>query len=180
MQAVRLNQWLSVGANLGVLGGIILLIVELDQNSDLARLQLEDNRRSIFQQGEFAIYGDSGAEVWAKSVMDPASLSVSEIRILDAYLASNLNRSQAVHDLENAGLRESGAALQYMKSNLPYDFGNYYAQVWWKYEKQYWQRSGFAEKVDSVMAEISPTLNRTRILELQKEIAHIPPSQNGN
>lgn len=179
MQTVRLNQWLSVGANLGVLGGIILLIVELDQNSDLARLQLEDNRRSIFQQGEFAIYGDSGAEVWAKSVMDPASLSVSEIRILDAYLVSNLNRSQAVHGLENAGLRKSGAALQYMKSNLPYDFGNHYAQLWWKYEKQYWP-SGFVEKVDSVMAEISPTLNRTRILGLQRDIAHIPPAKNGN
>ena len=84
MQTVRLNQWLSIGANFGVLIGIILLIIELDQNSDLARLQLEDNRRTTFQQGEFAIYGERPADVWAKSVMDPASLSVSEIRILDA------------------------------------------------------------------------------------------------
>ena len=179
MQTVRLNQWLSVGANFGVLIGIILLIVELDQNSDLARLQLEDNRRTTFQQGEFAIYGERAAEVWAKSIMDPASLSVSEIRIMDAYLSSNLNRSNAVHDLEIAGLRESGAALQYLKENLPFDFGNHYAQAWWKHEKQYWD-SGFVEKVDSLIADISPTLNRTRILSLQSDIAHIAPAHNDN
>jgi hypothetical protein len=35
----RLTRWLTVGANLGVLVGIILLIVELDQNRDMMRAQ---------------------------------------------------------------------------------------------------------------------------------------------
>jgi len=35
----RLNKWLTLGANLGVLVGIILLIVELDQNRDMMRAQ---------------------------------------------------------------------------------------------------------------------------------------------
>ena len=35
----RLNRWLTLGANVGVLIGIILLVVELDQNRDMMRAQ---------------------------------------------------------------------------------------------------------------------------------------------
>ncbi len=35
----RLNRWLTLGANIGVLIGIILLIIELDQNRDMIRVQ---------------------------------------------------------------------------------------------------------------------------------------------
>lgn len=39
MNSDRLNRWLTLGANLGVLVGIVLLIVELDQNRDMMRAQ---------------------------------------------------------------------------------------------------------------------------------------------
>ncbi|MGI9249357.1 MAG: hypothetical protein ACR2QI_10100 [Woeseiaceae bacterium] len=39
MDSDRLARWLTVGANVGVLIGIILLIVELDQNRDMMRAQ---------------------------------------------------------------------------------------------------------------------------------------------
>jgi hypothetical protein len=39
MESDRLNRWLTLGANVGVLIGIILLIVELDQNRDMMRAQ---------------------------------------------------------------------------------------------------------------------------------------------
>ena len=39
MDSDRLNRWLTLGANLGVLVGIILLIVELDQNRDMIKSQ---------------------------------------------------------------------------------------------------------------------------------------------
>ncbi len=39
MDTDRLNRWLTLGANLGVLAGIILLILELDQNREMMRAQ---------------------------------------------------------------------------------------------------------------------------------------------
>ena len=39
MDSNKVNRWLTLGANLGVLIGIILLIVELDQNRDMMRAQ---------------------------------------------------------------------------------------------------------------------------------------------
>jgi len=47
----RINRWLTLGANLGVLVGIILLVVELDQNRDMMRSQI---RYEVFQ--DEAIY----------------------------------------------------------------------------------------------------------------------------
>jgi hypothetical protein len=40
----RLNRWLTLGANIGVLVGIALLLIELDQNSDLLRAQIHQAR----------------------------------------------------------------------------------------------------------------------------------------
>ena len=42
MESDRLNRWLTLGANVGVLIGIILLIIELDQNRDMMRAQIRN------------------------------------------------------------------------------------------------------------------------------------------
>ena len=44
----RLNRWLTLGANLGVLVGFILLIVEIEQNSDLVRAEIEQSRSESY------------------------------------------------------------------------------------------------------------------------------------
>ena len=44
MDSSKVNSWLSLGANFGVLIGLILLIIELDQNSDLTRAQIHQAR----------------------------------------------------------------------------------------------------------------------------------------
>ena len=40
MESNRLAQWLTIGANLGVLVGLLLLIAELKQNQDMMRAQI--------------------------------------------------------------------------------------------------------------------------------------------
>lgn len=37
MDAEKVNRWLTLGANLGVLVGIVLILTELNQNSELMR-----------------------------------------------------------------------------------------------------------------------------------------------
>ena len=46
MDSDRLNRWLALGANIGVLIGIILVVIELDQNRDMMRSQI---RYQVFQ-----------------------------------------------------------------------------------------------------------------------------------
>ena len=44
MKAEAINRWLTLGANLGVLVGIFLLVAELNQNSTLMRAQIFNDR----------------------------------------------------------------------------------------------------------------------------------------
>ncbi len=53
MDTDRLNRWLALGANFGVLIGIILLIIELDQNREMVRAQT----RNEISQGELIVLG---------------------------------------------------------------------------------------------------------------------------
>ncbi len=44
MNAESVNKWLTLSANIGVVFGLILLLVELYQNSDLVRAQIHQSR----------------------------------------------------------------------------------------------------------------------------------------
>ena len=44
MDSDGINKWLTLGANIGVLIGIVLLLIEIDQNSDLLKAQIHQAR----------------------------------------------------------------------------------------------------------------------------------------
>jgi len=44
MNTDNVNKWLTLSANIGVVLGLILLLIELDQNSDLVRAQVHQAR----------------------------------------------------------------------------------------------------------------------------------------
>ncbi len=44
MKADNVNKWLTLSANIGVVIGLVLLLIELDQNSDLLRAQIHQAR----------------------------------------------------------------------------------------------------------------------------------------
>ena len=48
MDTDRLNRWLTLGANVGVLCGLILLVFEINQNSELTRVQIEQSRSESY------------------------------------------------------------------------------------------------------------------------------------
>ncbi len=170
MDSDRLNRWLTLGANLGVLVGIIILAVEIRQNSSLARLQFSDDRRATWQQGELVLFGDSIAEVWEKSVLNPESLSLAETRILDAYLAFQLTNSSRVFELEKAGLLEVGATKQWMQGNLPFFFDTEFAKTWWEIEGRTWGDE-FVQLADPIILETTKNQSVNKLLRIQRETA---------
>ncbi len=67
MNSSKLDRWLTVGTNLSVLVGIVLLIVEINQNNELVRIQIEQARSDTYVawQREVAS-GDHVAPLFAK------------------------------------------------------------------------------------------------------------------
>ncbi len=52
MNADKVNTWLSLGANIGVVIGLMLLIVEIGQNTEMMRAQINQSRTdtALYQQ----------------------------------------------------------------------------------------------------------------------------------
>ena len=79
MDADRVNRWLTLGANIGTLIGLILVGFEIKQNSTLVRAQVVDSNFSDQQTWALSQVGEDSATVWAKSVEDPGSITLTDI-----------------------------------------------------------------------------------------------------
>ena len=56
MNTEKLNAWLSLGANIGVVFGLILLIVEIRQNTEMLRAQINQSRTDSAMSEQQATY----------------------------------------------------------------------------------------------------------------------------
>jgi hypothetical protein len=76
MEHERLSRWLNLGANVGIIVGIVFLIVELDQTNRIARYTAEIGWRS--QAIEINSNRIEHSETYAKLQSDEAELTPSE------------------------------------------------------------------------------------------------------
>ena len=67
MKSDRLNRWLTLGANLAVLVGIMLVLLELSQNADLMRAQVIQARiDQTASKYDSMIHSDYWPAIWSK------------------------------------------------------------------------------------------------------------------
>lgn len=127
----KLNDWLQVAANVGIVLGLLLVGVQLKQNADLLKTQLlyEESQRAI--ELETKVVGENGAEVWAKSITDPASLDLAEKRVIEAILWSFVEQLRASHMLAELGLLDDTEWRTRVTSDAAYYLANPYGRAWW-------------------------------------------------
>ena len=104
MDADRLGQWLTLGANIGILVGLVLVGMEIRQNSALTRAQLVDANFSDQQAQIMVRVGEDSAAAWARSIEDPGSLSLADIQIIEADLRATLLRLRRNAVMEEIGV----------------------------------------------------------------------------
>lgn len=150
MDTVKLNGWLQVLGNLGIVLGLVLVGVQLKQNSDLARIQLlfEESTRAI--EVESVIIGERGAEVWAKSIEHPESLTLDEMRIMEAILWSFLEGLRGTYRLAQLGLLTEEDWSNRVNNEVPFFFSDPYSRAWWK---------NFSEPGTDIPQELKAAIN---------------------
>jgi hypothetical protein len=97
MEPDKVNRWLTLGANIGVLIGIILLVVELNQNRDMIRAQ---TRNDISQQLSTRLQSLATNDQLASAVRrgrDGDELTVDEEFQVYLYLVANLRDWENIH-----------------------------------------------------------------------------------
>jgi len=74
MDGDKVNRWLTLSANIGVLIGIILILAELNQNADLMRAQMTQARGdNVLQTYREMMLSDHWVEIRAKGRATPST-----------------------------------------------------------------------------------------------------------
>jgi hypothetical protein len=140
MDSDRVTRWLTLAANIGVIVGIVFLVLEMRQNSDIAtaqvRLDYAAGWRSIDEQRQDEIF----AQVYAKSILSPDELSLSEVIQLDGYYTGVIDQMLSAHTASRAGLR-SGQFEDVARQVANGYFSNAYGQAWWQQARKMWSGS---------------------------------------
>jgi hypothetical protein len=169
MNKSRVVEWITIGTNLVVLAGLVLLVMEIRQNNNLAKLQALQERRISAQQAELQFYGPDISETWVKSIMEPENMTLPEIRAMDAYLVNQLFQAGHIWSLGQAGLMTEDESREWMLEEVEFYFSNTYGQVWWKVNGPNWSHlDGYDETVAS-MDENKTKREYEKIQRLLKE-----------
>jgi len=108
MKADHINRWLTLVANIGVIFGLILVALELQQNSELMRVQINQARAdSAMASNEHSFNSDYIPPILAK-IRQGEDLSVEErIRFVDYFRAMNRNQDNVLSQYDAGMLGEN-------------------------------------------------------------------------
>lgn len=172
----QVNDWMKVIGNLGVFAGLVLVALQMQQSNQIARAEQEAEASKAYQDLEIAMLGEHGAAAWVKSLMDPASMTLEEIKIVDSYLVNALNFLRRTQTREEAGLEPEGAFEAEIKSSTAFFFGNAFGRTWYEYEKvHHADNPDLIRYMDEALASHEENHTAKWLLRIQRDIQDLPP-----
>lgn len=130
MNVERLSSWLQIAANVGILGGLVLVGFQLHQNSEILQAQMMSaESRSVIDQ-EMQLVGEQGAAAWVSAMTDPGNVSAEHHRIMEAIYWSAIESWRHIDELASLGLADVDPRARVI-DEAPWYFGNTYGRAWW-------------------------------------------------
>lgn len=143
MRFNKLNDWLRVIADLGILVGIVLVLVQMNQNEDLMRSQIMNQYYDSYSSYEASFAGENLPAIWEKSVLDPENLTLAEMRALEAVTFAPLFRWINLYRQSEAGVLGNMDWKEEVEMDAAWIFKSPYARAWWKYISEGLRKSGY-------------------------------------
>ena len=112
METSKINSWLQIGSNVGLIAGLLLVAVQIKQNTEIAEHEQYSNRYSLLSDRSIAMLGENPSAVLAKSLMSPQNLTPEEMHIVDAWLNIQLDHWLMV---KNQGARGAIEKTEWLK-----------------------------------------------------------------
>ena len=150
MKLDRFGGWLALVTNLGVVGGLVLLAVELRQNTQIVRAQAVTSLLTGQMSAETAFMGEDTAAAFVKALDSPGTMTDEEIVKVWAYLNVAMMAVMQTHSMYSLGLATDQAwetATSTATTWLGFPFG----RVWWS-ELRTGYPSDLVEAIDAALA----------------------------
>ena len=155
MNSDNLNKWLTLGANVGILIGLALVVFEIRQNSDLLRLEFINDDLFAVAETETPMLGENPTEILVKSIFNAEEMTYADFRVVDAYLTRKMELLVRRYQLGQEGMMAVDA-WKTVDIAYSWHFGNRFAQAWWKHEGRsaYSEIPELVEHVDQVISTL--------------------------
>jgi len=148
----RLNRWLTLGANIGVLIGIAFVAIEIRQNTEMTRAQITQSRAEVaIAISDLGVNSDYLPEIMIKIRNDSEITEAEEFRY-HAYLRAILRNQDNYLQQYYRGLLPDhipGAVAATIRANL---VGNPRGRKYWETRKNRFTYE-FVAFVEAVIAE---------------------------
>lgn len=107
MKTKKISSWITLIANLGVVGGLVFVGFEVQQNTTQIRAEASYSINEALSNLNSAIYNDHVfADIVVRGEKEFFSLSPTEKRQFNAYQYDRLNLARHISILEDEGLSE--------------------------------------------------------------------------
>ena len=150
----RLNRWLTLAANLGVVVGLLVLIVEVRQNANLTRAQMESGRNDLLAQIELSLAAPEIGAAWVKSIRSPEALTDVEVRTVESHLVAVMLQMDHMFNMEKIGLVSREEARRHVQNVVPYYFGSRHGKNWWRWQKGGWDGTPMMEVAGPIVDQV--------------------------
>lgn len=101
------NWWLTLLANLGVLGGLVFVGLEIQQNTSQLRADASHSMTALVNELNSAVYGDPTlAELLLRGEADLEALGPVERKRFYSFQFSRLNAAEYVLDIQGEGVSD--------------------------------------------------------------------------
>ena len=157
MDTDKVNRGLTLAANVGVLGGLILVAFQINQNTQIAKAQITNDYYLADMELELAMMGDNPAISWTKAVYTPNDLTKEDAAVIDRYFNYGLVQIQRLQKMHELGL--AGDDWENRIDYLSWHLGNEVGRRWWAYMK-IGAPDEFVQTVDEILAPRDHSGNR--------------------
>ena len=166
MNSDRLNTWLTFGANMAVLVGIVFLAVEIRQNSEHLALQLEFQAAQKLFEINRDLQDSNNALIFSKALTQPSNLAVDEGLIASSIVLNLVNEWEDRYFIYESGLISDSEWKRHIRENIDWTLGSPFAKLVWLESKSAFEPE-FAKYVDTLLPDVSDEstlewLNRIR------------------
>jgi len=161
MDSGKVSNWLQIGANVGILLGLLLVAIQIRQATDIAKAQIENDFYLADLHLELAMMGEQPQESWAKAVYAPEEMTEEDAAVVDRYLNYNIIQLNRMARMRELGLSTNPYLIDIMEWHL----GNEVARRWWEFYKK---QEGWIAAVMRV--EIDETLERASSKNLNRDL----------
>ena len=149
MDYSQLNEWLTLAANFAVLVGIIFLIVEIKQNTELHK---SDSRKAIVSNDQASLLVALDNHDIFKKLGEPGVLSAADQYRLSFIFALDLrNREFEYFQYKGGSLDE--ATWQSYKDLILMNHATERGRIWWEKVGKGIVNTKFGEMVDQMLVE---------------------------